>query len=184
MARLTSISPETATGEAKTLLDAVAKKMGKAPNMTRAMAVQPAVLEGYLGFSGALAKGRLDAKTRAAIALAVAGVSGCDYCASAHSYVSGSLKVDQAEIDNRLAGRSDDPRIAAILTFAKAVVETRGQVSDAELAAVRSAGFDDADIGEVIANVALNSFTNLFNNVADTEIDFPRVSVRTPAIAA
>lgn len=184
MSRLTLITSETATGDAKTMLDAVQKKMGMTPNMTRAMAVQPVVLEAYLGFSGALAKGTLDAKTREAIALAVAGRNGCDYCASAHSAISGSLKVDRAEIEHRLAGRSTDPRTAAVLTFATAVVEKRGVVSDAEIAAIRAAGFDDSGIAEIVANVALNSFTNLFNNVAEPTIDFPKVSVREQRAAA
>lgn len=184
MARLANISPETATGDAQVLLDAVTKKMGKAPNMTRTMASQPAVLESFLAFSGALAKGSFDAKTREAIALVVANLNGCDYCASAHSFVSNSLKVDADEITRRLSGQSNDTGIAAILTFATAIVETRGQVTDADFAAIRLAGYNDAIIGEIIANVALNIFTNLFNNVADTEIDFPLVSVRKLAAAA
>ena len=57
MARITQISPEAATGRAKDLLDAVKQKLGLVPNMTRAMANSPAVLDGYLQLSGALGKG-------------------------------------------------------------------------------------------------------------------------------
>jgi uncharacterized peroxidase-related enzyme len=184
MSRLTSISPDTATGEAKAVLDKVAKAMGMTPNLTRVMALRPAVLEGYLGFSGALGKGALPPRTREALALTIAGRNGCDYCASAHSAISGSLKVDPAEVARQLEGRSQDQRLAAILTFALAVSESRGHVSSADLATVRAAGLEDADIVEIVAQVALNTFTNLLNNVAETDIDFPFVSARRPTVAA
>ena len=47
-------------------------------------------------------------------------------------------------------------------------------MSDAELEDVREAGFDYGVIAEVVAHVALNLFTNYFNNVAETDIDFPK----------
>ena len=133
------------------------------------------VLQAYLSFSEALAGGAFDGATREAIALAVARENRCDYCASAHSAIAKSLKVDGAEIDRNLAGRSVDPRLSAILAFATAVVEKRGLVTDADFAAARQAGLSDAEISEVVGNVAHNLFTNYFNHVAETEIDFPVV---------
>jgi alkylhydroperoxidase family enzyme len=56
-------------------------------------------------------------------------------------------------------------------------------VTDRDLAAVRAAGFDDGAIAEVVAQVALNIFTNYFNHVAGTDIDFPRVPALTPEAA-
>ena len=73
-----------------------------------------------------------------------------------------------------------DTRTDALLTFAQRVVETRGRVSDADLGEVRDAGFDDGVIAEVVAHVALNVFTNYFNNVAGTDLDFPKA----PALRA
>ena len=77
MSRLSTIQPAEATGKAKELLTAVRAKLGLVPNMTKVMANSPAVLEGYLGFSGALASGLLsrgghsaDARADAALTLA------------------------------------------------------------------------------------------------------------------
>ena len=148
------------------------------------MANQPAVLEAFLALGGALAKGAFDPKTREAIALAVAGANSCDYCASAHSAISRSLKVDPKEIEHRLAGRSDDPKLQALLLFARKIVDSRGLVSDVDIAAVKAAGYDDAAITEVTANVVANIFTNYINHVADTEIDFPVVRTRDVMPAA
>lgn len=143
------------------------------PNMTRAMATAPAVLDGYLQFSGALAQGTLSAKVREQIALAVAEANGCDYCLAAHT-VGGKivgLTTDQIR-DSRL-GTAVDGRTDALVRFARRVVEARGRVSGADLAAVRAAGWGDGAVGEVVANAALHLFTNYFNLVNDTELDFP-----------
>ena len=142
------------------------------------MANQPAVLEAFLGLGAALSKGSFDSKTREAIALTVAGANTCDYCASAHSAISKSLKVDQSEIDSRLKGRSADPKLAALLTFAKTIVDKQGLVSNDEIGAVRAAGYNDGAIAEVTAHVAANVFTNYINHVAQTDIDFPVVNTQ------
>src|SRR5262245_25294309 len=87
VSRFNQFNPETATGRARELLGIVKGKLGLVPNMTRAMANAPAVLDGYLQLSGALAKGTLPAKVREQIALAVAQANGCDYCLAAHTAV-------------------------------------------------------------------------------------------------
>src|SRR3954470_13315981 len=103
MSRLTQLDPEAATGRAKELLGAVKSKLGLVPNMTRAMANAPAVLDGYLQFSGALNKGSLPAKVREQIALAVSQVNGCDYCLSAHSAIGRMVGLTAEQIrDSRL----------------------------------------------------------------------------------
>ena len=177
MPRLIAIDPATATGESKVLLDTIQKKLGVTPNLLRTMANSPVVLQAYLGLSEALSGGRFDAASREAIALAVAGANACEYCASAHAAVSKSLKVDPLEIDRRLGGHSGDPRLDTALLFARKIVDKRGLVSDEDIATVRAAGFDDAEIAEIVANVVGNIFTNYFNHVAQTEIDFPKVEL-------
>lgn len=179
MSRLPTIDPTTAIGESKELLDAVQKKLGMAPNILRIMANAPAALKAYLGLGEALSGGRFDAKSREAIALAVAGANSCEYCASAHAAVSRSLQVEEPEIAERLRGRSNEPKLDAALIFARAIVDKGGFVSDDDIAAVRTAGHDDEAIVEIVANVAANIFTNYFNHVAQTEIDFPKVALDT-----
>ena len=178
MSRLEQISDAAAGPDAAGLFSAIRAKVGMVPNLYRVVANRPAALTALLGLGEALGKGRFDAKTREAIALAVAGANAYDYCASAHSAIWRSLKVDDAEIASRLRGVSADPRLAAILTFAVRVVEARGLVADADLAAARAAGLDDGDIVETIANVVANIFTNYVNHVAETDIDFPVVHAR------
>lgn len=174
MSRLNQIAPESATGNAKELLDAVKGKLGLVPNMTRAMANAPAVLNGYLQLSGALGQGTLPAKTREQIALAVAQANGCDYCLAAHTAIGKMTGLTADQIRDSRHGTAVDPKDDAIVRFARKLVDTQGRVSDGDLRAVRNAGYTDGAIAEIVAHVALNVFTNYFNLVADTDIDFPK----------
>jgi uncharacterized peroxidase-related enzyme len=181
MSRIPAIDPAKATGKTKELLDAVNKKLGLVPNMTRTMAQSPAVLEAYLNFSGALTRGKLDSKLREEIALMTAAVNRCGYCASAHTAIGKMVCLGEDAILAARKGRSTDAKANAALKFARTVIDNRGQVSDADVRAASDAGFSDGEIGEIIAQVALNVFTNYFNVVAETEIDFPEVQIGAAA---
>ena len=175
MNRFTIPTRDEAPAASQPLLDAVGAQLGTIPNLFRLVALSPAALQGFLGLNGALGK-TLDVKTRERIALAVAQVNECDYCLSAHSYLGLNLaKLDEAEIAANRQGHSHDARADAAVAFAKKVAEARGKVSDADLAAVKLAGFSEAQIVEIVVTVALNVLTNLVNNVAETPIDFPAV---------
>ena len=174
VSRMNQIAPETAVGQAKQLLDAVKAKLGLVPNITRAMANSPAALEGYLGLSGSLGKGRLSAKNREQIALAVAQANECEYCLAAHSTIGKMVGLTHDEILDSRRGTAVDSKSDALIRFARKLVDDRGRVSGDDLETLREVGFDDGAIAEVVANVALNIFTNYFNHVAETDIDFPK----------
>ena len=157
-------------------LQAVNKMLGSVPNLFRIIGNSPQTLEGYLGLNGALANGALNSATRERIALAVAEVNGCQYCLAAHQYLGSNLaKLSADEIEKNRRGTSGDAKAAAAVEFAVKIVKNRGSVSDADFAAVRSAGFSDGEIVEIVGHVALNTLTNYVNEVLDTEIDFPVV---------
>ncbi len=159
------------------LLNAVQQQLGVVPNLFRLVARSPAALEGYLAMLGALGKGTLPAATRERIALAVAQINGCDYCLSAHTYLGKAVaRLDDAEMTANRHGASNDPKAEAAVRFAAAVARNRGAVDDDALRAVRQAGYDDAQVIEIVQHVALNVWTNYINLVAQTDIDFPVVS--------
>ncbi len=173
---------DAAPPASRPLLEAVRKQLGVVPNLFRLVATSPAALEGYLGMSGALGKGTLPAPTRERIALAVAEINGCSYCLSAHTYLAKNLaRLDDAEIAANRAGGSGDAKADAAVRFAAVVTRERGHVGADDLAAVRAAGYDDAQIVEIVQHVALNTWTNYVNEVAQTDVDFPLVQARKAA---
>ena len=173
----TPSSVETAPEASRPLLQAVQKMLGSVPNLFRLVSNSPAALEGYLGMSGALSKGSLPAPTRERIALAIAEVNGCSYCLSAHTYLGKNLaKLEEAEMSANRDGSSNDPKAAAAVRFAVRVARERGHISSEDFQAVKQAGYDNAQIIEIVQHVALNTWTNYINEVAATEVDFPLVS--------
>jgi uncharacterized peroxidase-related enzyme len=184
MSRIKPVDPASTEAKSQQLLDAVQSKLGTVPNIFKVMAQAPAALEGYLNFSGALANGVLSPALREQIALATAGVSQCDYCASAHTLMAKGAGVEEDELKRNLGAQSSDSKTQAALSFVKRVVEDRGVVTNDDLADLRSVGFSDAEIVEIIAHIGANIFTNYFNHIAETEIDFPLISTADVAKAA
>lgn len=184
MARINPIDPDLATGKARSLLDAVKLQLGLVPNIFRTLAQAPAVLDAYLMQSAALEAGDLGPALREQIALVAAGRNQCDYCASAHTLLGKRAGVDESELASNLKGQSSDSTTRAALSFAAAIVENRGRVSDRDVAAVRAAGFSDGQIVEIIAVTCMNIFTNYINHIAGTEVDFPLVSTDSLSQAA
>lgn len=158
------------------LLGMVEKKLGMRPNMMKTMAHSPAVLEGYLQFSGALSHGSLSAALREKLALVVGETNHCDYCLAAHTVLGGLAGVNGEEAKRSRLGTSTNAKEQAALQFAQLMVQSRGQVTDEDVQKLRESGFTEGELTEIVAHVALNIFTNYFNHVAATEVDFPRVS--------
>ena len=109
-------------------------------------------------------------------AVAVADRNQCEYCLAAHTVLGRKAGATAEEMAAAQAGHASDPKTHAALRFAIKLVEQRGQVSTDDVRGLREAGFDDEGIVEIVAHVALNLFTNVFNKAAETEIDFPVVS--------
>lgn len=184
MSRIPIPSAEETPVASLPILDAVEKKLGKVPNSFRTLALAPAALAGLIELGGALGKA-LDVRTRARIALAVAQVNGCNYCLSAHSFIGLNLaKLPPEEIALARRGRSSEPEADAAVHLAARIAVERGHVTDEDLARAHAAGLSNAQIIEIVGLVAENFFSNLLNNVARPEIDFPVVGAELAEEAA
>jgi len=176
MPRSTALKPEQVPADSKPTLDAITKSIGFTPNMMAIFAQSPIAFNSWATLLGSLSK-TLDVKTRDSIGLAVSEVNGCNYCLTIHSYTAEHLaKLPADEIILARKGHASDPKRDAAVRFARKVIETRGQIGEADLQAVRDAGYTDANIIEIVALVAMYSLTNFFNNVFDPEKDFPAVA--------
>jgi len=178
MSRTVVLTPEQVPAESKQTLDTFTRNIGFTPNMMAAFAQSPIAFNAWATLLGSLSK-TLDVRTRDSIGLAVSEVNGCNYCLTVHSFTAEHMaKLPADDIILARKGHAKDPKRDAAVQFARNVIETRGNVSDAHLKEVRDVGYTDANIIEIIALVAMYSLTNFFNNVFDPEKDFPLV---TPA---
>ncbi|MFE4468090.1 carboxymuconolactone decarboxylase family protein [Leifsonia sp. NPDC056824] len=178
MSRLTAPQPEEIPDGAQSILDTIQNQFGFAPGMFTTIAANPAVLEIVMTLQRSIGR-LLDAKTRHTIALAVSRSNGCDYCQALHSFVSSELGgMTSDDIELALAGSSTDPRRAAVARFVQRVAETRGQVGDADIAAIRGAGYTDAEILAIVTITVVFLLTNFINNVNQTVVDVPAADAK------
>ncbi|WP_328349610.1 carboxymuconolactone decarboxylase family protein [Mycobacterium sp. NBC_00419] len=178
MTTFTAVQPENATGTAADLLAQVQKALGVTPNMTKVMANSPGLLRSYLALSGAVSKGVLSGPVRERLAIATAQLNGCEYCLSAHTHFGATAaKLSAEELDSARRGRSQDAHVEALLTLSNAIAANAGDVDEADLAAARLGGVTEEEIGELVANLALNILTNYFNVLAKVDNDWPAVTL-------
>ncbi len=181
MNRVPLVERHTATGERKALLDAIHGAFGTTPHMFRAVANSPAALKSMWGAFGALGGGVMAPKLGEQIAVAVADRNACEYCLAAHTALGRKAGATAEEMQRAQAGEATDAKTQAALRFALKLVNARGQVTDADVQAVREVGFGDEEIVEILAHVALNLFTNYVNVAFAVPVDFPAVKLRAVA---
>lgn len=181
MSRITTISNEIANAEQLALLDAIKQQLGRVPNFLRIFANSPEALKAFLGLHHIANHGSLDAATRERIAVALAQQNQCEYCLSAHSAIGHQAGLNDAELAINRAGSSQDAKAAVAIKFARSLVEHMGEVTTAELQAMRNAGFSESDIVEVITHVGMNVLTNMLGKASRVDIDFPKVELKLAA---
>src|SRR5436190_12550988 len=173
MPRLTPMQTSWATAELKRSFKIGDMKLDEAPRFLQLMANSPASLRAYIQADAALVRGQLTPRQREQVALAVAEINGSSYSLSAHYDAGKSLGLTHHEMQLARNATAADPKAETMLRFTRSVVLQRGEISDEDFQAMRKAEFTDAQIVEIVANIALNIFSNYFNSVAKTEVDFP-----------
>lgn len=178
MNRVPLIDRNDTSAERKQTLDAIHAAFGATPAMFRAVANSPAALNSMWGSFAALGGGVIGARLGEQIAVAIANRNACNYCLAAHTALGMKAGMSAEVMAAAQAGESSEPKTRAALQFALKLVEQRGQVEAADVESVREAGFDDEEIVEILAHVALNLFTNYVNIALDVPVDFPTVRLR------
>lgn len=178
MSRIALQTRDTAVEASRPLLEQVHAAFGATPNMFRAVANSPSALTSMWGSFGALSGGTLGPTLGEQLAVAIADLNDCEYCLAAHTALGRKAGASPEEMSDAQAGQSHDPKTAAALAFVTRVVRQRAKISNADVDALRQAGFDDGAVMEIMAHVALNTFTNYVNVAFDVPVDFPPVNLR------
>ena len=178
MSRIVTPALETATGATAEIYAQIKKAVGSVPNTFAAIGAHgPAALKVVLQADGVLAAGSLSKQDQETIKLVVSEVAGCDYCVAAHSLLGklAGLKPDALR-QIRTGQPTGDAKRDALARFVRTLAQTSGTIGEAEVQAIRAAGYTDAQLVDLSLAIALTVFTNVFNRINDTEIDFPAVA--------
>ena len=172
MPRINPVQIESASQATQTQLAGVQRKLGMVPNLIATLAQSPAAIQAYLGFSQPLAGGVISPQLREQLALTVSETNQCGYCLAAHSAIGTSVGLSNDQLTDARTASSPDRKTEVALRFARRIVDTKGFVTDGDVNQMRDAGYDDGAIVEIVAHVALSIFTNYFNHVAQTDIEW------------
>lgn len=173
MPRLNVVTPEQATGQTKELYDTIKRAVGGVPNIYQGVGNSAAALEGVLHIGAVLSKGQLTTAEIEAIKLVVSEAYGCIYCLAAHSLLGKKAGLTDEQTISIRRGTPQQPKLAALVRFVNTAIQPKGRISDDDLRAVKAAGYNDTQITEALLTVAQTVFTNLFNRVHQTPLDFP-----------
>jgi len=178
MSRLSVPSFESATGSTAEIYAQIKKAVGNVPNTFAAIGAHgPAALKTVLAADAVLATGTLPKRDQEIIKLVVSDVAGSDYCVAAHSLLGKLAGLKPDELKRIRDGEpTGDPKRDALIRLVRTLAETSGTVSDDDFAAIKAAGYTDAQLVEISLAFATTVFTNVFNRINDTDIDFPAVA--------
>ncbi len=178
MSRINTPAVETATGAAAEVFAQIKKGAGKVPNTFAAIgALNPQALKAFLALDAVLAAGNLNAQDRETIKLVVSEVAGCDYCVAAHSLLGKLAGLKPETLKQIRAGEpTGDARRDALVRFVRTLQQGSGTIGEDDYAAILAAGYSEAQLVDIALAIATTAFTNVFNRISDTAIDFPRVA--------
>ncbi len=177
MTRIVTPTLDTATGATAEVYAQIKKAAGSVPNTFATIGAHgPAALKAILAADSVLATGSLSKQDQETIKLLVSAVAGCDYCVAAHSLLGKMTGLPQDALKAIRAGQpTGDAKRDALARFVKMLASTSGTISADELAAIKAAGYTDAQIVDISLAMAVTVFTNVFNRINDTAVDFPAV---------
>ena len=162
-------APEAVKADLQTLKTAY----GVVPNIFAGFAASPAAAKSYMAIAGNLKEhASLTPIEQQVVYIAVSAQNGCDYCVAAHSTGAGMVNMP-ADVLTALRDQKElpDTKLNTLATFALAMLEQRGYMSDADLAAFTEAGYGQAHLLDVITILAHKTMSNYFNHIAKTPLD-------------
>lgn len=175
MTRLYSHPVSEASGPAAQIFAGIQSAVGMVPNAYANIGSNhPAALAALLNLDATLRQGSLTTVEAEVVKLVVSEVAACEYCLAAHTLMSKRAEMSKASI---LAIRqgipSGDAHLDALAQFVRVLIKSSGVLPASALTAVREGGYTDKQLVDVVLAITSITFTNLFNRINDTKLDFP-----------
>lgn len=166
------LSEHSAPAAAKVHLDTMRTMFGFVPNLGYALAAEPAALGAYISMLQALGSSSLDPIAQQVAMVAASRTNAADYGIAVHSTIATKLGAS-AETINALRNGTPiaDAKLEAVRRFASAVASNRTQVSDADVVALRAAGYDQRAVVAITLAVAAKTMVNAIAHLARPNID-------------
>ncbi len=172
MIQMQTLTPDTASGRAREVMELARDRFGFVPNLIGKMANAPALAAAYLELGRLFEETSLSPCEQQVVLLAVSRFHACTYCVAAHSAVA---RMQQVPDDVVQAIRNDQPiadsRLEALRRLTVEMVKTRGWPDEQVVNDFLDAGYEPSQILEVILGIGMKTLSNYTNHVAGTELD-------------
>ncbi len=172
MTQFTVHTKETAPKQSQKILETTEKAFGFIPNLVAVLAESPAGVKGYRTLMGIFDESSLTPTEKQIVLLAVSRYNECHYCVAAHTVIADMQKVPQV-VTNAI--RNDlpiaDNKLEALRVFTTKVVDKRGWVNKEDIQAFLNSSYSRQQLIEVIMGVALKTYSNYFNHIAEIPVD-------------
>jgi len=168
------VTVANAQAEAKVLLETAQKKMGFIPNMYKAMANSPGLLNTYLqGYAAFREKSGFSPAEQEVIFLTISHSNGCEYCMAAHSFLAEAASGVPIDVTDAIRNAKQIPEIKlrALSVFTEVMVTKHGLPSKADVELFLKAGYQEKDILEIIHAIAVKTISNYTNHIFHTDLD-------------
>jgi uncharacterized peroxidase-related enzyme len=164
---------ETAPAASRPLLESIGRNFGFVPNLFGVFAESPAALRGALAIYEAFSTSSLSRAEQQLIMLATSEANDCQYCVAAHSTLAKKMAKVAPDLVDAVRRRAPlaDAKLDALVTFTRKVVEQRGVLPDAEVAAFLDAGYTRAQVIELLLGVGMKTFNNYVVHIAHTPLN-------------
>lgn len=165
---------DTADAQAKPVLDKALEQVGFIPNMYKGMVNSPGLLDTYLhGYAAFRQHSGFTPAEQEVVFLTVSRVNGCSYCMAAHSVIADNYSKTPTEVTNAIRDGAPipDPKLAALNSFTKTMVESRGLPSKADVEQFLSAGYSERHILDIVLAIAVKTLSNYSNHLLHTPLD-------------
>lgn len=173
MTKFTWHTPEAAPEASRPLLTEAKKTFGLVPNLYAGLAESPTSLKAYTILSDLFSRTGLSPVEQQVVALVISFENECEYCMSMHSVIArDTVKVPAAIIDAlRSGGRLPDPRLDMLASFTRSVVRKRGWVDETAVKSFLAAGFDRAQLLDVILGISMMTLSNYADHITRPTLD-------------
>jgi uncharacterized peroxidase-related enzyme len=173
MTRIATPAIAEATGATAEIYAQIRKAAGAVPNAFATIGAHaPAALKAVLTADGAVTS--LSRQDQETVKLLVSEIADCDYCVAAHTMLgkmSGLTRESMKQM--RRFQPTGDLKRDALVRFVGLLQQTRGTIVQSEFDAIKTAGYTDQQIVDISLVIAVTTFTNVFNRINDTAVDFP-----------
>lgn len=176
MSRIGLLNYETAGGDATAILKEIEAAFGMVPNLFKAYAHYPPVLEAnWNKVKAVMMQGNFRRKLKETIAVAVSRDNSCSYCVSAHTVALKSIGVTDTElkaIEDDLDKTDFSAKEKALLDLARKANKAPLGIKEAEFEALRDSGATGAEIVEALGVMEIFTSFNKFLDSLQVELDF------------